>query len=731
MHEQDKSFIRQLKSFVRHGCDVSPGRGTTDPQQRVLPLSEEEFLHGMYEERDVEVALHRAIASTPALTCLVGAQGSGKTSIGRKIRNDLISRAGDDFYPVYIDLRIETEAQTICIDTFRSFDRTLRDRLANQYFSELFQFTRKGENPRIDLWAFLFQEKNETLKPMEIFSVFTKYQDEVAKLLRIHDLGHEDEIDIKEWLIKTINEAGVNKLTSEMDKIICLSHLVYAARHVKSIKRQLIWLDNVDALDDKHQNQLIRIARSIFQPLSTYASIVVAVREENIFREDDLWDEGAPPFEVRVLLEVPRGAGGFAYYPAHDIPVAPDKKLKQIVKKRLNAAKIFQNKYSQNRTTIESEGVDSYWSEFVKPAISDQRYGYICSLAEILTEAMNVERAIYLVNNSMRDYLLVFRDCLADLLKAGNDFNGRPRALDYQPWYVRTFFLKLIRHSQRRYRIGVYDVVAAADKWHSSGKSKIGCLLPYLIITTVWNITISRQQETGAFGPCPEVGEVVKTLELIGYERPEIVENLHALYFWNNRRNNLIEFRKKTIINSPDEITDDIKTYVTFRGKCLASRTGSSFGYLFDCVRLLSERQSEAAASDLPEISDPDGAMESILPYLCDIAEMHYSTLHNIRTKEYLGKKGWLAEYYRKFGVPIVRPYRESGSGGRVIDGRRKFLQLECILDGLSRYNAIKKKDGIIKLHSEYIKDINELDSDKVPSNHVGFRSRLGIPDRV
>jgi hypothetical protein len=754
MHPEYKTFLDLFLSVARYSCDQSESvfdpdeeDGPPDEGRKSVSITPDEFFAKLYEPREVLGHLKNRL-NTSNLICLVGPPGSGKSTVVMKLYRDLRdwrkSRQPDSSFMELIDLRVETETNAFDLTDALTIEKSLRERLITAYLDEFFRLTRVGENPRLDLWAFLLDGERANDKPRKIFSVFQRLQDSATRLLRKYDLIHPEHISVREWLARSIQEPAVQAITEEVDSLTDFPHLVHAAIRVKGIKRHIIWLDNVDKLSAKQQTDTMIAARKLFTPVATQVGMGLSIREENVFRDYELCDDGATPYETRVLLEMPRGPGGHAFYPSKDVPVATDDVLRSIINRRLE----FTRSYQQLRTAQLTQAIEKAKSQRdgagaldaeelsdqlrkLAPVISPQRYSTIEVLSTTLLEAMAAERAIYLANNSLRDFMVIFRDCLGDLLKSEEPQEEPVRALEYKRWYLSTLFLRRVRHAQRRYQVGVYDIFGATDEWFKGGRKGVGCLLSHLIITATWNLILKRRIGNSVFSRSALCGDVIARLTPLGFSRDDVINEMHVLYLHNNSRQNLLEFRSRAEISSASQITDNLPVYLTHRGKCLVARTSSSFGYIYDCLRLLQGgSQGDETLIDHPQIRSREEVVNDLLPTLCMVAQMHYHALKEIRMKNAFAEANWPYGYLEHFGVPKISPYSRAVDESDKGEDRRYF-QLELLLLSLLNFvrNSPAAAEPLQKLLTKFtesvdgLKFLNKSISLPVPD----FRKEIGI----
>ena len=738
MHEQYKTFLDWFLSVALYSCDQTDEAAMSTYAEeepplnlRKLEVSGSEFFETLYEPRDTLDVITHHLNSRTNLICLIGPRGSGKSTVAQKllidVQNERKQNKGAGSFIVFLDLKVEANTNNVDLTDPITIENSLRARLASQYREELFPLTLDGENPRLKLWAFLLDRAYNDQKPMPIFSAFQPLQDEATLMLRQYFTGH-DKVSVKTWLEETLNEAHVHNLVREVDKLIDFHHLAFAAYSVANIRRQTIWFDNLDRFDEREQVDAMIAVRRLLTPVSRRVNMGVSIREENVFRDHELWDDGASPFDTRVMLQLPTDHRGRVFYPSADVPVAKDNELRSIISKRLLFTKNYQANSARKLKSLigglEARGnsTDEVKIGILKeelarlgPVITAQRFANIEVISVKLLDAMLDEKAILLANNSLRDFMFIFRDCLSDLLSTADD--AEVPALKYQPWYVATLFLRRARHAQRRYKIGVYDVLASTSDWYEQGRLGVGCLLPHVIITCIWNL-ILKGKDNNVFRRTPRVGDVVSSLEQIGYDRNTVIKGIHAMYSHYFGRQSLLEFRDRSVVSSPDRITDDVPVYLTYRAKCLVGRTSGSFGYLYDCLRLLrGGSDTDEAFIEHPHIRSTEEAINDLLPYLCDVAQMHLSSLRDIQVKGIF--KAWPQAYYRAFSVPFNDQYSRLGRA-------EPMLQMEVILHSLLGY--LKHQEEAAKkirlLLNTFTTSLHQTVLDESPPN---FRALLEL----
>jgi DNA polymerase III delta prime subunit len=727
-----------------------------DQLQRTLRLNTDIFLEHLYESRTVEQTLRDQIRKNTDLICFVGPQGAGKTSVATKLIRDLRASKRHLTFIIYIDVRAELAQKAFEVDSVSSLEASFRETIIDHYMDRLFTL---GENDllrRADLWSFLLSEPNATERPYRVFHSFRKMRERGQLLLRKYRQGKEGRgaIQLEEWLReRCLVEPAVEDLVASTEQNIDVAHLAYAARFLSGFDRQILWVDNIDALPEGLQPEVVNILRGFHHLAAAYLSTVVAVREENVFRFNDP-EVNAPPHFSRVLLEIPRDKSNRPFYPAVDVPVINFSIMKRIIHRRLVFTRQYQltsfeaiesrqptkesleTKVNQLNHTQEREVLVDYLAEVEEEIdsfrpISELKFNALMAVSDALLRTFRREKAVFIANNSLRDLLLIHRDCLAFFLRGPAEVDGQPKALIYPPWYLSTLFLCWIRNTMRSYQIAVYDIIEGLNDWYAGGSRSLGCFLHHLIITCVWNLTLEKKDRSSGLYGSPRVHEVTSRLEKLGFSRDEVIADIHDLAAG---KTSLLGIRSKTRLSSSADIDPNMFIYATYRGKCLVSHTSCSFGYLCECLREFDLDGDDVRLLEHPDIRSTEEWATALLPELCDIADMHLAGLERIRSSGALGEN-WMAIYLQWFGLPQVRTYRRSVNVGRSFGGVRRAFQLESILASLSGYvRRSKIKDKFLHLHKLFLNEITQMvdgEPFRYPPNHKYFRRKLDLPTRV
>jgi hypothetical protein len=711
-------------------------------------ISQDDYLEHIYTHRHIEENLRREFLFNSDLIYLIGPLGSGKTSVALRLRKDLHSASLHRFYLAYIDVRHALSGRDqsqLAANDLREFLRRL---VMDSYQADLFPYRKyppPGRNPNIGLWAYLLDRDSQPPEAQGISQGLAEIQNRAAFLFDGYSAPKLEQgvtPSYYDWLEhQGPQNSEVHNLINDLNKHLDLKHLVSAARHVRGISHQIIWFDNVDALEYSQQDAIHDHLRAFQTNVAALASIVIALRDENI-RHFDLrvHEPGAPPYGRKFIIERSDNDQYFSF-PGHVLPPPSEETLRTAIRKKLDATRRLQSKKLKAlyglKSEKESELVNAKDKDLISkqireinieisnfgPAISTSLYNNITELSARTAEVLILEKASHLANNSLRDVFRIHRDFLTDLLRRGTDSNHRPVALDYKPWYLATLFLGWIRATERPFKLTLEDIFEHYRRWSEPGTRLIGCSLPYLIINTLWNIEIDKTRTSGrrAF---PTLGDLLRKLNFLGYGEEAIRTQL-----------NIQVQRSIVALRFPEQSFnqgDETQLYATYCGKCLTGSTFNSFGYLVECLE-----KAKAAELGAPEdvLRNPlavpksritllgsetgawhqhletEEAVTQLLPYLRGVAKMHIAEFVRISQTGELGSVGWLGRYRDSFGIPNDPEFRRAELPEHSRTGR-KALQLEGMLGGLLSYVKAfpEAKKSLSTLLADYARALHDLD---------------------
>lgn len=900
MHPEYRAFFRVLRPVTRYAVDLSPFEldregekdKDEDKMKRPIRIVQADFVTHLYRKRVDEVYINRLLHIGEDFICIIGNKGSGKTSMGRVIA-DTIGRSKGT-YVCFLDIRLAHSEKNFEEYKNERFRGLLLRRIRDMYFTELFpppdsasvSIHKEQKNER-ELYAYLLE--HEPSKPPQIFSDLIDHQSKASLLFRKFkhsDFKHNREKTFGQWLKEQQFSPEVIRLTDSLRASINLKHLVYAAAFLYGYVKQYIWFDNIDTLPIRLQSETVIRLKSLQGGAANFLTTVVAVREENVFRDYE-YERTAPPNLTRIKLGIRTDHAGHKIYddddsshPAIGIPVIQEPLLREIVSKRLEFTKQYQlMAIGEINTELQDPDLSDTQKQIIGdqlkdflPVISNQRFEYLLRLTQITLKALQTHKAIYLSNNSLRDFLMIFRDFLAELLKVPplfraedisepkklaqvitdrtsqpheylwermsknfkdrlrvarklsyvsnrlaqdiadglnwllfgpslfnelklaqllgeedlrllkeqssppadvprlnrivlekiflglltNEISGsveelEPAALKLEPREIATRFLMWVRQTRRRFRIGLYDIIENTNQWFTGVRSDIGCNLTHLVITTIWNLTLDTEERemTGYRRYTnPTLGQVVKRLQVLGFERERIIEAIAGLYRYNEMYNHAVEFRTDTYKHKVSDIKDEDEIYLTQRGKCFVALSCNTFGYIYQCVQEFERSLGSEGKSTADESANycifltEEEKLNGIFPHLCDVATMHCAALVTLRDEVLSNDKHfepyiksrdphWLDLYYRWYGIPRLHPFPiHKGVGKKDFKGTWRVLQFQAIIDGISSYfqDSEAVKSRVTELQKSFDITLNHIAHFRIVD--FDFRIKFGISPR-
>jgi len=786
IHPEYHSFLEWLKKIADYAVDLADSEKTGVSDAVTYWFSQDEFFDNLYVPRIQETEIREELNIVSNFLVLVGARGSGKTTLALKIERDLAPTRAFGYFVAYIDVRTKVykshsqtmmatpetnvrEAKETSTQTSNLQDTAvseLMEKIKNRYLDELFptpdpkDIKPDTRNKRLELIAFLLNSHNDMPETYEFLTnlqftasqLFTQYRYAMPTERMNHTMY--------DWLVNmSVNDSRVYELVQKTHDKLTPSMVVHAAHKLYEFCHQVIWIDNLDILTERNQGLAQHAAKNLYARISQIASVIISVREQNIYRDYDLDEPGAPPPRTEVRLytsEYDRvSARELGQIREDTIPILISKRLsfaREIHRRRVDDTSVrladFESKLDQvgndyhERRRLEHV-VSQLKAELntLGTKISNERFAHCQKLSSALVEHLQRHRVVYFCNGDIRQILKIHVDCLAYLLsrpktmkscKKKIDESAIPMALSYKSSQFSTLFLTHLRDREtgdEEYPIGAYDVIQYMNEWYTRNQSTLGCFLEYLVITATWNLTIGQPGDVAKTSALPTIESLIRVLNNLDYTKDEVFRAFARLYD-NRNRVGLIEIQAldTSHISDANKIKESNLIHVTPRGKCLVGNLGNTFGYTYACFRRLLPPGKDTWH---PAINTTT-ALEELMPSLCDLAWMHITALKQIRDKGRLGGKGWLDRYRSLFGIPVLESItrRSLLTTGKIVNQVRRALQFEILLPGIIQHapeNKSKKDlEMLQRAYAHALTDIEFFRGSSIPS----FREVLEISER-
>ena len=633
---------------------------------------------------------------------MVGARGTGKTTIARALekywKND------DENLVTYIDVRndpmmgvitqmlatsAERETQGMIQNEYGVGNITLTQRLlitiSNRYKKLFPLFVNRNKNATLgqNFLKAIDLIYNPTNEFNGIFSEFSLLRDEIA----VHFLRTHDAFPTSEEFINWV-QSNWKKDTLVTDKILRathsslrVQHWVYLAKKILKIKKQIIWVDNIDALTSWQQSNIHSVLRILFSHVRKDASVLVSVREQNVYKNYDYTEFGASLFTRSIKLPIISVKDDT--YESYDIVPATEIEISNILKKRLKFILYRSNKARE-------EGVKFNKQEVEK----------LLKLEAKIKKMLISRKGIFFTNGSVREFLKLniefMRYLLKDETQGGLTFDDPVfRYGIHEVTNLFMFFVRLYSWNITQYNIGEeYDLVNQSQNWSNENETNTGHSINHLILHAIWNLTLMNPGDVFQAHKCTTIESVQNVLGYLNYSPEIIKESIYKLYGGGSAAHSgLIEIQSK---NSPhieelDQLSGKDILNITMRGKVLVASIANTFSYTYASALALKHNLS----GEVEPVSPPrkfliSTAISEIFPFLCDIAQMCIESLFRTRHEtSFFSGNNWFRKYLLYFGVPITKTYslKHQLSEGVFVRTRSRALQFHLILNSIITFS--------------------------------------------
>jgi GTPase SAR1 family protein len=744
MKDTYSSFLNVLRNTIRTAGDRLPEDLKDPSEQKFFNFSSKEFLKHFYCSRRSESIMLNQLLVAPDIICLVGDRGSGKSSIAIKLKNHFDDNYPNNYKFFYLDIRGYVHREVFKFNNREEAISSIKKIITGLYLEQLFPITENEIINRLKLYSFILSNNSEADKPLSLFLDFLPLKDPIILKFRNYKAikNKQENYSILDWLVETYNDdTDLQKALSTLQDKISIVHLVFAVKEIYKFNRQILWVDNIDRLNDIAQNEVLEYLRNAFSNYQNFLAIAYSIREENVLRDYEIAEEEAPPYISKIMLD-----DNMYKYDACEISMASFEAITSIINKRLFYSFAFQRgiclslrdelasnlKKLNAKTTISeilknellkrNTEINDHLKLF-SPELSDYEFKYIQMISEEILNTCYKENAIYISNNSIRGFLFGYYSFLRFVLSIPykkEDFpneNLRPNypavlhycsEEKYGKWMWSTLFFIFIRDSNIEQKLGLYDIIEHLQQG--------GCLLQNIIISSIWNLTLEGYDERLKIYKNTNVKKVISRIKLLGYSSEEILDAMYKLYRIYHIRGNLIEFRDRTIIKDIADIKEDMLVYVTHRGKCFASNTGKSLGFLYECIRHY-EVTDTIELQKIP-IHSFEVYFEKVLPYLIKIGNSHLDAFTDICKNGKLNVNNKHDQYRKLFGIPQIYPFNKNVARKQRISNIERKLILELILDRIAILKMTDSMRSVIaNLKQRYLDEIINISNNDFIKN--------------
>ncbi|MBI1227695.1 MAG: hypothetical protein GC192_20845 [Bacteroidetes bacterium] len=717
------SSINNIKGFLRAYKTVSGfSPDTTDFNDDILDsrINKEQFLKMLYSSREAVKLIRQEIFLHPGnLICIAGPRGCGKTSIGLKAKQELSERTAFRNFIIPIDVRRDDAIRTIGTD--KKVHAFFTNKILNRY-KRVFQPNPwdQENNPEIKLMNFILNPLQTNNKPEELFDEFV---DEVSECIGIMHEYHKKTRpnDYLNFFVEKFHEIEIQNLFKRVKSKLQIIHYSFAVQEIFNYQRQVIWIDNLDKLPNEEQITLLEAVTEIKRSVTDNIVIVVAIREENIFRVEH-FEDFAPPYTTTIYWENPNEFENAKTYEAFNMPVVSDEIFKDIINRRFLFSKIFQEnlihklkeEISSLSKFVTEENIKKIKenTEIIRSLstpINEAEIKELEILKDKVSEVILMEKGCYLSNNSLRQMLPLHRDFLLHLVEKNNDKDIPLEANKLPLWFLQTEFLYFITLHSKNSTFIQYDIVNHYNEPNTQNNSII-CFCPHLVLTCIWNYCIKNIRQANSTVTLPSVEYIINTLMRLEFEKEDILKTIFRLFHSPGGKSNYITIETKKYVRDYNSIDLNSKLKINYKGKSVLNSLSISFGYFYALV------VNRHGFDD--KHLDPTKTVQygnQVLRVIEEMAQKHLYSLLYIRKKVYKNSKGWLEDYYLTYGIPFhplfSRNYDAIGKKIIVNSKYKHATYVEALLDSFipyfSQFYAIRS--NLENLRIKYVKALSGL----------------------
>jgi len=635
------------------------------------------------------------------LVALCGPSGSGKSTISVVVKREIEKEYKTKL--LFIDLR-NTEAQKYFDDTSEFKEASARGIILDKFEKD---FELNPDNPqskiRVQLLHFLLSNEKRIRARTQpaIFNVFASLRNRAAL---IYSRVSQNFDSFEEWFLENAYIIELGDIIDDTNKLIDIGHYIAFLKYKNKYEDFIIWLDNIDAFPNVQQSQILSFLQNIQRNFMNSSTIVVSVREENIYRLGEYHDNFNEPFISKITFDDPDGGiEGSDCYDSINVPVLKESELKQIIDNKLKFTrkkykeaieklgkriKSYQNellelkdKNKANAIKDKIQKTTSEREEMNNDLIDDIDFSEIERISYSIMELFHNEKVIFLSNNSVKEFIRIHSAYLLYLFKKKN-FDSSDYLNQSDSARI-TEFLSWIHTVDAPFGLETLNVVEESGKYLNDTKRKLACFLPYIIVTAIWNESIKLYGKPSP-GNNPFLKTIVKQIKKdFGFKRSVIRQAVFDLYDQAGGKGNFITFRNKKLLEHPDDLDERSTVRVTYRGKVAIGHTINSYGYLKECISRIEN-----------DLNDGGNIQDKVMDKIVELSNQHLESLIELRESTYNNDADWWLEYNFRYGIPLdSRFVRDSEIGNPLPNCKyRRAIYLEAVFDSLTDYFHIPNK---------------------------------------
>lgn len=638
------------------------------PKDELDSVIRQDFFKDIYFDRPQQESSIRAWieSESPDLGRIIGVQGSGKSTVLRKVEHLLDSKIFP-FLSINFQTFFEQELEKEPDSLWKTFiDDYLKGLLTEKFFVEerIYKFFK----------YFLYEDT-------PIQRSFHDERDAVHSIF-IKSERKEKEAD---WFNSMLHSSAMVSIKNKIKNKLSLEHYLLAAmmEQDRSIKRFIIVFDNVDRVPRKFQCRLYEIADDLRTTHKSICSVIIASRKETC-HPPEICNVNASPIAEFGIYE--GGEGGKSKLSQDD--------FFGIVRKRI--------KYINEHRLVNGEDIVLFET--------------VSSACEEMYKASRETPLINLANQSLRDALRYHCSFIEFLLS--EFLYEELKEIIHKPGH-NTFLLSCLYGWITQYREILdkqcVNVVHLLDKCKTKEFKNIrGCDLSYLILVCLHNFKTRNLKN-------PSGTEVLDLFKPLSVKKEEFLIELFKLWELHNYEfGKIINIYQDPLPNHWRDISMDADLEINFRAETLIKQVAISFTFISKLLYDMDDNyfypvQQKKKIKRYYDLANISQHFDYNVQFLYRLGFLHLLELHKIRTC--YNHINWLSRYTSTFCIDKKLQLT------RIISRNRRYIS-NYLDDRVSLSTSIResliKNLGVLNLLDElYLKQVESFTPDNISDTNI------------
>lgn len=628
-------ILNAFEVVTTYSIDRSYGEDQRATLLNEMGLNEASFFYDFYLFRPKEKEIKDAVLLTFQPILVYGFPGTGKTTVVRKVLNDLASNTiifSFDFKGLD---RISAYSNDFKIEKWHN-DK-LRAKI-NQYL-----YTSQIDDYQV--LHFFFEERNRSHEMKPDFErirrqLFNEYRNSLA------------EIDFYNWYKRKFEERKADLL--EQAKIMISNlrnrdYLYFLANKNKELPIQcIVFYDNLDSITTNEVRQdFYRYIREYSGEVSHFAHIILTSRTSSI-ADQSLSDYGAHNWhkiqiDYQEFIDQKLFESRVESYKKNKGFCSPTDRLFIKVSLERAAMEAFAKSVIQRRTSfLEKVSQQPILMEKIDVSTLEK----IKELYDIIIHNDHIHGALLQLSNHDRHWMFrhlvtFIRYIIEDIGISASDLGD---SFPEKCFILESYFYHWTINN-KKLECTIYDVVRDTEDWQKS-HAGLGCSFPHLVIAVIYNLT-DRERGKHTYTSKTSIGEVIEKLKELDYTETQIRSMIFRLYKDEDRYLGLLETSRYFNIEKVGDLLDEDGIWLTPRAAYICEYLSLKLLFMIALYRYNGIKDHEGnkfSYDDRNPISINNIFLH--LNFLSKIAFMHFHALANI--KSILNRADWF-EYYRRW----------------------------------------------------------------------------------